>query len=171
MTYKALIYYSLGLSAFSGIRVVVSAFYSLQDTVTPVKVSAVTLAVNLGFSLLLMGPMAHGGLALALTLASHVQFLLLTLFLKRKMDGWDLRPILISVGKYLSSAAIMGVVIHFLLAKWATQNTHAFPLAITLIGLLFIGILIYFMVSRLLGCRELAAFFRVLRPPLEKKIP
>ncbi|MFH1480554.1 MAG: murein biosynthesis integral membrane protein MurJ [Pseudomonadota bacterium] len=170
-TYKALIFYSFGLSAFSGIRVVVSAFYSLQDTVTPVKIAAVALALNVGFSLLLIGPMAHGGLALALTLASTAQFLLLVFFLKKRIDGWDLRPILISVGKYLFSATIMGLVIHYLYAKWDTPSPCSGTLDLTLniAGLLFIGAFVYFMVTRVLGCRELTSFLSVFRPLLKRK--
>jgi len=37
-TAQALLYYAVGLWAFSCIRVIVSAFYALQDTRTPVKI-------------------------------------------------------------------------------------------------------------------------------------
>jgi len=70
MTAQALLFYSLGLWAFAALRVFVIAFYSLQDTKTPVKVAAVAMLANIGLSLALMGPLKHGGLALALSLAS-----------------------------------------------------------------------------------------------------
>ena len=43
MTAQALFFYSVGLWAFSGIRVMVSAFYALQDTRTPVKIAVATV--------------------------------------------------------------------------------------------------------------------------------
>ena len=84
MTNEALVFYAMGLWAFSGIRVMVSGFYALQDTKTPVKVAFVALLANLLFSLLLMGPLKHGGLALALSLASALQYGLLVFLFKQK---------------------------------------------------------------------------------------
>ncbi|HEY4485565.1 MAG TPA: murein biosynthesis integral membrane protein MurJ, partial [Nitrospiria bacterium] len=69
-TAAALLAYSVGLPAFAGIRIVVAAFYSMQDTRTPVKIAAAAMAANVALSLLLMRPLAHGGLALATSLSA-----------------------------------------------------------------------------------------------------
>jgi putative peptidoglycan lipid II flippase len=91
MTTDALVCYTVGLWAFSGMRVLIAAFYALQDTKTPVKVADHFFGVNVILSLVLMGPLKHAGLALALSLASMVQFGLLALFFEKrgssKMQG------------------------------------------------------------------------------------
>jgi putative peptidoglycan lipid II flippase len=77
MTDRALFFYTVGLWAYSGTRVMVNAFYAIQDTRTPVKVATVAMLANFLFGVLLMGPLQHGGLALALSLASALQFWIL----------------------------------------------------------------------------------------------
>jgi len=107
MTCQALLYYTLGLWAFSGIRVVVSAFYALQDTRTPVKVATWCLAANALFSVALMGPMGHGGLALSLSLASALQLFLLLRLLPADGSGRFLRPVWSSALRNSVCAIIM----------------------------------------------------------------
>ncbi len=70
LTAYALLYYSIGLWAFSAVRIVVSTFYALQDTRTPVITGAVSVCANIVLGIILMGPMGHGGLALSTSLAS-----------------------------------------------------------------------------------------------------
>ena len=75
LTAQALFWYTVGLWAFSTIRVVVAAFYALQDTKTPVRIAVVALIVNTVFSVALMFPMKHSGLAFATSIASAVEAL------------------------------------------------------------------------------------------------
>ncbi|MHB8482721.1 MAG: murein biosynthesis integral membrane protein MurJ [Nitrospiria bacterium] len=84
-TATAVLYYALGLWAFAGVRIVVPVFYALQDTKTPVKIAVVSLFANILFSLILMGPLKHGGLALATTLASVLNMCLLLWILRKKI--------------------------------------------------------------------------------------
>ena len=67
-TADAVFFYALGLGAYVSTRVLVPAFYSIQDTGTPVKIGAVAVLVNVLSSLLLMRPLGAGGLALATAL-------------------------------------------------------------------------------------------------------
>jgi len=168
MTYRALFFYALGLWAFSGIRVMVSAFYALQDTKTPVKVAIVALVTNLILSLLLMGPLRHGGLALALSLASAVQLCLLIFFLKRRIVEWDLPVILVSLGKCLLGSVLMGAGTYFVYAHWWVPNPELGlgHLVTRLVGLVCIGVLIYFAVARMMGCPELSSLWNIFRPLL-----
>ena len=99
MTAEALLFYSLGLWAFSASRVMLSAFYAFQDTKTPVKVATITMIANGLLSLLLMGPLRHGGLALALSLSSTVQLLLLIFILRGRGDLLDLKPMRLFCGQ------------------------------------------------------------------------
>jgi putative peptidoglycan lipid II flippase len=166
MTNRALIFYSLGLLAFSGIRVLVSAFYALQDTKTPVKIAVVAFLTNLIFSLLLMGPLKHGGLAFALSLASFIQFCLLIFFLKKKVPVVDLRPIVISALKCAFAAAIMGIGIFYVHSAWLTVDSDSglSIMSMKLAGLIGIGVVLYMMFTRILGCRELGSLWDTFSP-------
>lgn len=84
----ALVGYSIGLPAFACVRPLVSAFYALEDTRSPVLVAVVCLLLNVGLSLLLMQYMAHVGLAVAAALSSWVNVLLLGLLLRRRIGPW-----------------------------------------------------------------------------------
>src|SRR2546422_3259975 len=69
-TAAAVLAYAVGLWAFAGVRIVVSAFYSLQDTRTPVLVAAGPPPPHIALALLLVGPLRHAGLALATALSA-----------------------------------------------------------------------------------------------------
>lgn len=168
MTYEALLFYSLGLWAFSGIRIVVAAFYAFQDTKTPVKVAIVALVANLILSLLLMGPLRHGGLALALSLASSLQLCLLIFFLKRRIVDWDLTPIFISMGRSLLASIVMGVGIYYAYSHgWAPNPELGIGhLVFHLVGLVCVGVFIQFFVARILGCPELSSVWDIFKPLL-----
>src|SRR5690606_19716220 len=69
-TATALLCYAVGLWAFAGVRIIVSAFYSLQDTKTPAITAGIAVMVNILLSLWLMALLGAAGLALATALAS-----------------------------------------------------------------------------------------------------
>ncbi|MBW1785907.1 MAG: murein biosynthesis integral membrane protein MurJ [Deltaproteobacteria bacterium] len=164
MTAQALFFYSVGLWAFSGIRVMVSAFYALQDTRTPVKIAVAAVLTNMALSLILMVPLRHGGLALALSAASSLQFFLLIVFLKRKVALGTFRPVAISGLKNVLAAAVMGGVVYGIRIQWLTVTGGLTHMIAELAGLIAIGIAVYFAVSALLGCREWKALGEVVSP-------
>ncbi len=96
-TADAVLFYAVGLWAFGAIRIVVSAFYALQDTRTPVAVAMLALVCNVLFSLFLMGPLQHGGLALATSLATMINVFTLIVLLRRKIGPLNWHSLLYSV--------------------------------------------------------------------------
>ncbi len=159
MTTDALVCYALGLWAFSGMRVLIAAFYALQDTKTPVKVAIISLGVNVIASLVLMGHMKHAGLALALSVASAVQFGLLAFFLRKKGLFIHAAPILKSISKSVAATLVMGSLVFCCRTQWfyttATQPLREKILSLS--TLVFMGIVVYFLIARVLGCREIKA--------------
>ena len=113
LTSDALLYYALGLWAFAAVRIVVSTFYAMQDTRTPVKTATISIAVNILFGMALMGPMKHCGLALATSLASVVNLVLLVVVLRTKLGVIRWRLIFSSCLKTLVASGLMalGVVV------------------------------------------------------------
>jgi len=84
-TAQALYFYSLGLFAYSGLQVANRLFYALKDTITPVAVAVVTIALNIGLSIILVKPLDIRGLALAYSLAGVFNLLLLLIILRIKI--------------------------------------------------------------------------------------
>jgi putative peptidoglycan lipid II flippase len=107
---RALLYYSVGLSFVAMVRVLAPAFYALKDTRTPVMTAFVAFVANLLFSLLLMGPMVHAGLALASSLSAAVNMILLLFLLRRKIGPFGGRGICIAALKGVVAAVPAGYV-------------------------------------------------------------
>ncbi|APG26809.1 murein biosynthesis integral membrane protein MurJ [Syntrophotalea acetylenivorans] len=82
--------YAPGLLFVGVSRILVPTFYALQDTRTPVWVSFWTFLVNAILGLILMGPLRHVGLALALSLSSVCNCLLLVWLLRGKIGSLGL---------------------------------------------------------------------------------
>jgi putative peptidoglycan lipid II flippase len=68
--------YTIGLIPFVLIRSVVAPFLARGDTATPVKAALTGTAVNIVFKVVLMGPLAQVGLALATSIGAWINFLL-----------------------------------------------------------------------------------------------
>lgn len=111
ITTMALTFSSLGLFGFGGIKILVTAFHSLQDTKTPVKVAGICLLVNVALNFLLMGPLKIGGIALASSLAGTLDFLLLFYVMNRRLGGMD-NGLFQYFLKVVFAAAVTGGLVH-----------------------------------------------------------
>lgn len=154
MTAKSLRAFAVGLPAFMGIKVLASAFYARQNIKTPVKVAAVAVIVNLCLNVALIFPLKHAGLALATSLSSTVNAVLLgVLLIKSKTFspgvGWLRRLI-----QLLIANVLMGLCI-FWLGGPLTQWLHWAPLEriLHLCFVIIVGIVSYFIVLILIGFR------------------
>lgn len=86
-TALALLCYAVGLWAFGGVRIIVAAFYSMQDTKLPAISAAIAVAANIVFSLALMPVLGAAGLALATALAAMVNGSILIVVLDQRLGG------------------------------------------------------------------------------------
>lgn len=112
LTGQALFYYALGLWAFSTIQVVNMAFFALQDRKSPLKAAFVALFLNVILSIILMGPLKHGGLALATSISTAVNVLMLSVILWKKIGPFLDREFHRSLFKVLISSIMMGFSIY-----------------------------------------------------------
>ncbi len=108
-TRGALVAFAAGVWAYATVKVTIQAMYAQQDTATPMKTGAVTVVVDVALSLLLMGPLAHAGLALATSLAAAFQFGLLMLLLRRRLGPLGGRAILATTGRALVASGVMAL--------------------------------------------------------------
>ena len=134
MTSIALTYYSLGVVGMSATVLLARAFNALLDTKTGLYVSVVGMVLNIVLDLLLVRTaLAHGGLALATSIAAWMKSALMLLLLKRLMAGQgmtlSLRPLLRPALIVLALSAVSGV------AAWLTlRGVTAWYPAETLLG-------------------------------------
>ena len=136
-TASAVLYYAVGLWAFAGVRIVVSAFYSLQDTKTPAITAAIAVVANVLFSLALMNPLGPGGLALATALAAMLNGAILVTVLNRRLGGVDWG----AVGR--SSVRVIVACLPMLIACWWVANAQVWTRPDAWFGkavMLFVGI-------------------------------
>jgi len=87
ITASTLRFYALGLISFAGIKILVTAFYALQDTKTPVKVAGLSLGINTVLNFMLMVPLKISGIALASSIAATIHFLILLWKLNKKLKS------------------------------------------------------------------------------------
>ncbi len=163
-TAQALLYYAVGLWAFSCIRVVVSAFYALQDTKTPVKIAVVALMVNASMGVALMFPMKHNGLALATSIASAVNILALALILERKVGRFLRRDFWMSILRTTVATAAMAAAVGIAGTIMGWDNTGAFgDRLLFLVVMVSVGFSTFMIGSFLLGGPEVRALLRMRR--------
>jgi putative peptidoglycan lipid II flippase len=136
-TAAALLAYAVGLWAFGGLRIIVAAFYSMQDTKTPALVAMGAVAVNLLLSLLLMGAFRHVGLALATALAAMVQISILVWVLNWRVEGINWGAVGRSAGRILAAAAPLVVVCLWVagLAVWSRSGEWAAKAVMLFVGI------------------------------------
>ncbi len=164
--------YAPGLMVFSLAKVIVPAFYSLQDTRTPVKVGLCTVGVKLALSLAFIAtwPLAlrHGGLALATVLAEGAAAIALGLLLRRRMGalGWGqiARSFLRTLAAAAAAAAAAFALCHFLLGRLAATTLPAKGAeAAAVLGAIAAAIALHALFSALLRSPEMTDIVRALR--------
>ncbi len=89
----ALLWYAVGLVGHSVMEILARAFYALHDTKTPVLVGIGAMSLNVVFSIAFaalferIGWMPHGGLALANSLATALEMVLLMILMRKRLGG------------------------------------------------------------------------------------
>jgi putative peptidoglycan lipid II flippase len=164
LTAYALLYYAIGLWAFSAVRIVVSAFYALQDTWTPVWMAVISVVAKIVLSVILMQWLAHGGLALSTSLASMLNLGLLVWALRLKLGALGLRNIIESVCKTMICSGIMGAAVWAIALLIIPSEGGTFSaLLLGLMGSIVIGLVLYGSFSLLLKSQELEKVLAIVR--------
>jgi len=110
LTSNALFFYSIGLTAYGGTKILQSCFFALKDTVTPAKIAGLALLMNIILNALLMFPLKIGGLALATSISGIISFLFLFFILSKRLNGFEEHQILKSFLRILAATLCMGAV-------------------------------------------------------------
>lgn len=149
ITSDALLFYAIGLVACGGIKILVSAFYSMHDTTTPVKTAIASLVLNIILNLALMWPMKVGGLALATSISATFNFIALYILLRRRLGDFGTKDAADSLVRVASASVIMGIILKFL--------AICFPhfTFLSLFGIIATGIATFVLFSHIFNVREM----------------
>ncbi|MBP7061081.1 MAG: murein biosynthesis integral membrane protein MurJ [Candidatus Moranbacteria bacterium] len=109
-TFEILKFLAISLFAQSLIPLFARAFFALQDTKTPLYIALVSEALHIALIPWLLPHYAVQGLAIAFSISTVLNFVLLYFFLRRKLSFWEDRLIVIPVGKILLASLLAGVV-------------------------------------------------------------
>lgn len=161
MSQYALMAYALGFMGFSLVKVLVTGFFSREDSRTPVRCGVISMISAMAMNLLFVGvfklmhwPAPHAGLALAGSLGAFVNAGLLYRNLRRSDAyrpgagwGWML-------GRVTLGCIVMGVLLHIGAADtltWVSRTAveRASYLAVWVVA----GVIIYFVTLGVLGLR------------------
>ncbi len=160
----ALLFYGLGLAGHAVVEIVTRAFYALHDTRTPVAVGISAMLANVALSIGLLslfagvGWMPHGGLALANSLATSGEMIVMLYLIRPRLGGLDGRRLLAALWRMaLACLAMVGVL------ALTGKSLGASPAWLVSAAGIVAGGGAYGLTTLLLGSEEPAAAIRSLR--------
>lgn len=159
MVAYALQFYALGLVAHSAVEITVRGFYAMHNTWTPVLVGVSAMTLNVALSLLWVGALGYGGLALANTTATTLEMIVLFWLLNRLLGGLDGEGL---AGAFLRSgisAAVMAGGLWLWLNRYTSTDASV---VVTALGGILLAAVIYLAVSALLRSSEFREVRRML---------
>jgi putative peptidoglycan lipid II flippase len=160
----ALTFYSIGLIGHAGLEIIARAFYALHDTATPVLVGGLAMGLNVILSLTLPGLFGslgwphHAGLALANSIATLIELVVLIALIRRRTGGLEGSQTLPTLVKSGIASLGMGAV----LVGWRAALPGAGAVVLGGGGII-LGIGTYLVGALLLRVGEVQAVLKLIR--------
>ena len=149
--------FCIGIWAWCLHPVIMRAFYSIQDTKTPVIIGTVTTGIFVLLILALRGSMGYLCLPLAGSIAPMIMVVMMAVVLTPRIGGIDIKGLAITLGKAfvgsLSVVLVGGVVANTSLGS--LEHGKVATLAITL-GAFLVSMWGYYFITKALGMPESA---------------
>lgn len=158
MTVVALQLFAVGLFAHAGLETITRAFYAMHDTATPVRIGIASVVLNIILSLILIEPLQQGGLALANSIATTLEMIILLYLLRPRLGGVDGRTLVTSGVRMFIGAVVMALAI----AGYG-QTPPAQNALMWLIGGIVIGGTAYFVTMVVLRSEEIMLAVNLVR--------
>lgn len=163
-TAQTLQMFALGIPFVSGVRNLVPAFFALRSPRTPVMIATLALFWNAAVALLLMRPLLHMGLALAMASSSVMNFFLLLYLFRRKVGPVGGRKLLLSIARTavatVAMSAFLIAAIHFGGLFEAGSPYHR---AAVLLALIAVSFIIYIAIIRAISPDEYQAIVGMIK--------
>ncbi len=189
-TVVPLAFFAFGLAGLAAVEILTRSFYAMRDSTTPVVVSVGQFIFKIALSLILINVAINGAkwglgaLAFSTSLAGLVEAVLLFWLLHQRVGGLQIRETALFTGRVILASLAMGLALLIVrnlldfglsvighipaLAFVDTLRTQSLGLLGTFIALIklivemFVGVVVYIRVARLLGIEELGPIKRVL---------
>jgi len=166
LTARALLYYSLGLPAFAAVKLIVPAFYSTQDTKTPVRVAVLAMLANVLLNVIFLfyffPKLKNGGPALASALAAYFNVFALFVIFRLRFGRLGTREIAASLAKIGACAGVMGVVCWSALQYSHFDSIeHLLPRLFVFVALIGSATLTYLGLAWAFRCTEISEVYGI----------
>jgi putative peptidoglycan lipid II flippase len=173
-TALALSCYAIGLAGYSAVKVLTPAFYALDDSRTPMMVSLVSIGINYFsvIALLHFTHLGHAGLALSTSAVAIINASVLFWMLRNRIAGVHGRVLFETVSKVMAASAVMGAAVwgsSTAVKTWLGLSARArlADLAISIP----IGLVVLYLVCRLMKIAELELAIKSIAGPLQRRLP
>jgi putative peptidoglycan lipid II flippase len=169
-TFETLGFFSISLFAQATIPLLIRIFYARHDSRTPFFIGLISVAANVLLALNLSSRLGVQGLALAFSLSSVLNFVLLWLALHRTLGFMDESKILLSTIKFSLAALAGGFVAQAVKTSVGgfVGTSGFFDLAIQLLSSASLGMLVYFLICYALRSEEMMGFCASIKSRLIK---
>ena len=171
LTFECLAYFAISLFAQSAVQLLARSFYAMKDTKTPFYVAMATEAVNILLIIFLIDRFQVLGLAIAFSVASIVQMILLLFILRTRFDDLDDKNIIESVLKISLASILAAVAIQFTKSQIGTaiKIDTFIDVAVQLFVPALVGLGVFALICHLLKLNEFVVFKNSLSKKLFKK--
>jgi putative peptidoglycan lipid II flippase len=160
-TAEALLWYALGLAAFSCARITGQVFYAIGQPSVAVGSGILAVACNVVAAFLLMGPLGHGGLAAASSVGAVVNFVSLLWLARRRFGRVGGRALVKSLARTLAASVPLAAWCALAMARWPHAAAHVVQ-TLWLIGTIAGGALVFWLAASVLRAPERTALARML---------
>lgn len=183
MTAWALAAYSVGLVAYSAIKIISPSFYALDDAKTPMYVSLISILVHAPTSYGLMrlfstigvtearpSGFGHIGVALATSTVALVNFFALAFLMRKRISGLNGRQIFSAFIKIVIASALMSAVCYasyYFLTSYLGTKTFLIKFVEAFVPIALGGI-VFIVSAKILGVKELNQIYNALKRKLKR---
>ncbi len=167
MTYSILGLLLVSLFAQAAAPLLIRAFYVRQNTATPVVISLISMAANIGLAIWLSPRMGVEGLALAFSASAIITLVLLLGKLHIELNGFDDKAVVASMIRIAVASGLAGMVVQglkYAIEPWVNM-TRFWGVSVQMVGAFVGGAMAYLGLCMLFRCEEL----EVLRKYLPRK--
>ena len=166
ITARALLYFALGLPAFAGVKLIVPAFYSTQDTRTPVKIAFWAMLINglcnAIFLKTFFQTFSNGGPALATSIAGFFNFFALFVIFRLRFGRLGTMEVAVSLLKTAVASALMGGVCYAMLLWFHFEDLTALFSQIGVLTLMIVvATLVFLGIAWMLRCPEIEEVYGI----------
>jgi len=172
LTEISLVCYTVGLFAIATLRLVISTFYALKDTRTPLRTGIFVVIFNIVLDLILVRYLAHAGIALATSIAAILHLIILSIALHKKVKGIFSGELFKFFWKICSASFLMGIscwLISQYFASIFNLNVKVVQFVQILISIT-LGLMVYYFSGIIMGIPEFRNAGQIIRKLIKGKL-